>query len=84
MIHNEIKKDKIRLWINRELVLFVYWQQVYIYCSTGEMLIVTMSFCFLSLHPLTNKNLPSFYTLLVLGVVFGVLVIYLIKVFLIK
>lgn len=58
--------------------------QVTSHLLNWEMLIFTMNFCFLSLQPLTNKNLPSFYTMLVLGAVFGMLAIYLIKVFLIK
>lgn len=49
-----------------------------------EMLIISINFSFLSLYPLTNKNLPSFYMLLVIGMVFGLMGIYLIKLYRIK
>lgn len=45
----------------------------------SEMLILSINFSFLSLYPLTSKNMPPYYTPLFLGLVFGVMIIYLIK-----
>lgn len=49
-----------------------------------QVLIVTVNLCFLSLYPLTNKNLPSFFFPVFIGLVFGFLIIYLIKICKIK
>lgn len=46
-----------------------------------EMLIVTVNLCFLSLYPLTNQNLPVFFTPVFIGLTLTLIIIYLIKIF---
>lgn len=58
--------------------------QVTRHLLSWQTLIVTVNLCFLSLYPLTNRDLPPFFFLVFIGLVLGLLIIYFIKIYRIK
>lgn len=58
--------------------------QVTRHLLSWQTLIMTVNFCFLSLYPFTNRNLPPFFFHVFIGSVLGLLIIYIIKLHRIK